>query len=239
MPKINPTRLQKFLSEIGFCSRRKAERLIIEGKITVNGKIAKLGDKVTSSDKIHVNGEKITRKSAEKIYIMLHKPRGFITTLSDDRGRKTILDLLQDFTERLYPIGRLDKDSEGLLLLTNDGDFAQKVIHPKADIFKTYRVTVAGKIDENILDKLRDGVVIGGTKTRKSKIEIECQEPNRTVLIFKISEGKNRQIRKMCESVNLDVKRLKRTHIGKLSLGMLKPGAHKTLSDIEISQIFK
>lgn len=234
----NLVRLQKFLSEVGFCSRRKAEEFIVAGKITVNGKVAKLGEKVTSADKIFVNGEKISQKSNEKIYIMLHKPRGYITTLSDDYGRKTILDLLEGVDERVYPIGRLDKDSEGLLLLTNDGDFAQKVIHPRADIFKTYRVTVAGKVDENILDKLRNGVTIDGQKTRQAKIDIESQEANRTVLIFKIAEGKNRQIRKMCEGVGLEVKRLKRTHVGKLALGMLRVGTWREIDDKDRSKIF-
>lgn len=227
--------LQKYMANAGVDSRRKCQDLIAEGKVKVNGKIARLGTRVSpKSDIVTVNDKRIELFEVKKFYIMLYKPRGFVTTLSDEYGRKCVAELVKDIPARIYPIGRLDKDSEGLLLMTNDGDFSNRVIHPSEDIWKTYRVTVKCDITEKQLVTLYSVTSVDGKKVEPAKVEVLFQEPNRTVLEISIKEGRNRQIRKICEKAGLNVARLKRTSIGKLKLGMLAPGKWRNLTVKEI-----
>ena len=233
----NKIRLQKFLSEAGVCSRRKSEEYIVLGKVKVNGKPANIGDKVDPyRDKILFCNKKVYIKD-QKTYIMLNKPRGFVTTLSDELGRKNVADLTKDVGTRLFPVGRLDKDSEGLLLMTNDGEFANKLTHPKSHVSKVYRVTVAEKTTEDMLIKLCSGIEIDGRKTLPCEANVIEAKPDRTVLQFRIFEGRNRQIRKMCEAVGLTVKRLKRTEIAGVKLGMLKLGDWRPLNEKEMRHL--
>ena len=231
-------RLQKILSDSGICSRRKAEELISQGLVKVNGKVAKLGDKANDRDVIMVDGERVRySKKRRKIYIMLNKPRGFITTMNDERGRKCVAQLVENVGERVYPIGRLDKDSEGMLVFTNDGDFANKVMHPKNNVYKIYRVTVRPSIDEDQLVKLETGVELDGRKTAPAYVRVIHKEQGRVVLEMILHEGKNREIRRMCEAVGLEVARLKRTQIGGVKMGMLKQGDWRDLTEQEVKKL--
>lgn len=229
-------RIQKIIADSGYCSRRKAEQLISEGEVKVNGHPANLGDKADpKNDLITVSGEKIKAEGIPLRYIKLYKPRGYVTTMSDDLGRKSVTELLGKVPERVYPIGRLDKDSEGLLLLTNDGAFANDIMHPRKHISKTYRVTVGERVTEDVIETLMTGVDIGdNTITAPCTVTVVTEEPERTVLEFTIFEGKNRQIRRMCEAVSLTVKRLRRTNVGGVKLGMLKPGEYADLTKQEM-----
>lgn len=236
--KDNKIRLQKHLSECGIASRRKAEELIEEGKVKVNGHVAFLGQKVDPKrDKITVRGKTVVSGNNVKTYIMLHKPRGFVTTLSDDKGRKCVTDLVKDAGTRLFPVGRLDMNSEGLLLMTNDGEFANKLTHPSSHVNKTYRVTVAGEVDDEKLITLREGIMLDGKKTLPCDCFVAERKVDRTVLIFIISEGRNRQIRRMCEAVKLEVLRLKRTEIAGVKLGMLPRGSWRPLNEREMRRL--
>lgn len=232
-------RLQKIISESGYCSRRKAEELIAAGRVRVNGRPCKLGDKADiSTDTISIDGVNLeTPVKRELVYYMLNKPRGYVTTTSDEMERRCVMDLLEDIPERVFPIGRLDRNSEGLLLLTNDGDFANKIMHPSGHIAKTYRVTVRPDITEEQLTELTSGVVIDGVKTLPASAQILTKEEGRAVMLLTIREGRNRQIRKMCEAVGLEVARLKRISIGPLKLGMLKPGEYRELTAQELTAI--
>lgn len=232
-------RLQKFMSECGVCSRRKAEELILQGKVKVNGKIANLGDKVHPyRDKVEVQG-KLIKRQKEKRYIMLHKPRGFVTTLSDEMGRKDITMLTEDIGERVYPVGRLDKNSEGLLLLTNDGEFANMMAHPRTHVPKTYRVTVRPPVTDEMLNSLITGVKLDdGYITAPAEAQIVQSEDNRIVILMTIFEGKNRQIRRMCETLGIELIRLKRIAIGDLRLGMLPQGKWRDLSEQEVRSLY-
>lgn len=232
-------RLQKFMSECGVCSRRKSEELILQGKVKVNGKIANLGDKINPyKDKVEVQGKTIKR-TKEKRYIMLHKPRGFVTTMSDEMGRKDITMLVNDIEERVYPIGRLDKNSEGLLILTNDGEFANLTAHPKTHIPKTYRVTVRPPITDEMLNSLITGVKLDdGYVTVPAEVQIVQSEDNRIVLLMTIYEGKNRQIRRMCEALNIELIRLKRIAVGEVRLGMLPQGKWRDLTEQEVRSLY-
>ena len=235
--KDNKIRLQKHLSECGVASRRKAEELIEMGKVKVNGHIATLGTKVDPKrDKITVRGKTVVN-SNQKMYIMLHKPRGFVTTLNDEMGRKCVTDLVKDAGVRLFPVGRLDMNSEGLLIMTNDGDFANKLTHPSSHVNKTYRVTVKGEVNDEDLITLREGIVLDGKKTLPCDCFIAEKKPDRTVLIFIIQEGRNRQIRRMCEEVKLEVIRLKRTEIAGVKLGMLPRGSWRELNEKEMRHL--
>ncbi len=230
-------RLQKYLSSAGVASRRKAEELIAAGRVSVNGRVAKIGDSILAgTDKVTLDGEEIV-ESKDKIYIMLHKPRGFITTLDDERGRKTVAMLVSDISERIYPVGRLDKDSEGLLIMTNDGAFANMVIHPKTHVSKTYRVTVRPSIDEEQLNQITTGIIIDGRKTAPARVRVREEQDGRVVLEIILYEGRNREIRKMCEAVGLEVARLKRIAIGPVKLGMLKQGKYRELTKEEMKAL--
>ena len=238
MAKIEPIRLQKFIAQCGIASRRKAEELILGGHVKVNGKTAILGDKVLPTDKVFVRGTRIVvPKGGNYRYIMLNKPRGFITTMNDERGRKCVAQLVENVGELVYPIGRLDKDSEGMLVFTNDGDFANKVMHPKNNVYKIYRVTVRPSIDEDQLVKLETGVELDGRKTAPAYVRVIHKEQGRVVLEMILHEGKNREIRRMCEAVGLEVARLKRTQIGGVKMGMLKQGDWRDLTEQEVKKL--
>ena len=229
-------RIQKVMAEQGLCSRRAAEQIILEGRVKVNGHPARLGDKMdVNRDSLMIDGERIRLvKKQEYHYLMLHKPRGFVTTTSDERGRKTVMDLLADYPVRVFPVGRLDKDSEGLLLLTNDGDFANLMMHPSHGVSKLYRVTVHPRADESQVVALSEGVTLeDGTVTQPAVVNVVVDEPGRTVLEMTIKEGKNRQIRRMCEAVGLEVARLRRSAMGAVKLGMLPPGQYRELTKSE------
>jgi len=236
---LEKIRLQKIISESGFCSRRKAEELIAQNRVKVNGRPVKLGDKANpKKDNIMVDNEKIfIEKKKQFFYVMLNKPRGYVTTMEDELGRRAVTELLHGLEERVYPVGRLDRNSEGLLLFTNDGDFANSIMHPSKHITKTYRVTVRPDITDEQLVMLTEGVVIDGKKTLPATINVLTKEKGRVVLQMVIREGRNRQIRKMCEAVGLEVARLKRTGIGPLKLGMLKPGTWRALTAEELRAI--
>ena len=237
----NEVRLQKFMAEQGVASRRKSEDLIRAGKVKVNGHIAEIGMKINPrKDLVTVGKQKLTNvKNRKMVYIMLNKPRGYVTTVSDELGRKTVMDLLPDFGCRIYPVGRLDKDSEGLLLLTNDGSFTNCMTHPSHEYAKVYRVTVRPAVNEEILFNLRNGIEIDGRKTAPCEVTVLTEEENRVVLEFILHEGRNRQIRKMCESQGLEVARLKRISIGPIKLGMLKQGDYKELSEQDVKKLLR
>lgn len=235
--KDNKIRLQKHLSECGVASRRKAEELISGGKVKVNGHIASLGDKVDPKrDKVTVRGKNVVCVN-EKVYIMLHKPRGFVTTIHDEKDRRCVSELVADVGVKVFPVGRLDRNSEGLLIMTNDGEFANNLTHPSKQVKKTYRVTVKGEVTDEKLIKLRDGIELDGRKTLPCDCFVAERKSDRTVLIFIISEGRNRQIRRMCEAVDIDVIRLKRTEISGVKLGMLPQGKWRPLNEKEMRRL--
>lgn len=233
-------RVQKVLADRGVASRRKAEELIEQGAVRVNGHPVRLGDKMDDrKDIITVHGKRITAAEAA-VYLMLNKPRGYVTTMSDEKGRKCVADLVRDVGVRVYPVGRLDRDSEGLLLLTSDGDFSNAMMHPSAHVPKRYRVTVRAEVTEEHLRQLQEGVMLDGRRTLPAEVTVLTQEaataetPPRTVLEVTIYEGRNRQIRRMCELLELEVVRLKRVAFGGIKLGMLAPGKWRYLEPREV-----
>ena len=237
MGNENLVRLQKYLADCGIASRRKAEDMILAGAVKVNGAVAKLGDKVNPArDEITAHNKRVI-PAQNLVYLMLHKPRGFVTTMSDEMGRKCVAQLVEDVGVRVYPVGRLDKDSEGLLLMTNDGAFAQALTHPSRHIPKTYRVTVRPGITDEQLTQLTLGVVIDGKKTSPAEVRVVTREGQRVVLEVILYEGRNRQIRKMCEALGLEVARLKRIAVGNVKLGMLHNGDWRMLSEQELSSL--
>ena len=233
-------RLQKFLSEAGIASRRKAEILIMAGKVEVNGKIVtELGTKIdTEKDVVYYNHKKVEKKQ-KLIYIMLHKPEGYVTTVKDQFQRPTVLDLLKTVKERVYPVGRLDYDTSGLLLLTNDGALTYRLTHPKHNIEKTYEAKLFGTPSEADILQFRKGVLIDGKKTQPAKLEIlEKGEKYCTVRII-IQEGRNRQVRKMCQAIKHPVAQLKRVGTGTLYLKNLQKGKYRYLTEKEIQYLKK
>lgn len=241
MANNNEVRLQKFVAEQGVASRRKSEDLIRAGKVKVNGHVAEIGMKINPrKDLVTVGKQKLTNvKNRKMVYVMLNKPRGYVTTVSDELGRKTVMDLLPDFGCRIYPVGRLDKDSEGLLLLTNDGSFTNCMTHPSHEYAKVYRVTVRPVVNDDILFNLRNGIEIDGRMTAPCEVTVLTEEENRVVLEFILHEGRNRQIRKMCESQGLEVARLKRISIGPVKLGMLKQGDYRELTEQDVKKLLR
>ncbi|SDW56527.1 23S rRNA pseudouridine2605 synthase [Marininema mesophilum] len=232
-------RLQKVMATAGIASRRKSEDLIREGKVKVNGKtVTELGTQVDpSSDWIEVNGRPI--KKENKRYFLFHKPRGVITSLSDERGRKSVADFLKKIPERVYPVGRLDYDSEGLLLLTNDGELANRLTHPRFEVGKTYRATVQGSPNEKTVQRLANGVRLeeGWTAPAEVRVVTVKNESKDAVLEMTIHEGRNRQIRRMCEAVGHPVKRLVRTKVAFLELEGLARGQYRVLTKQEITHL--
>ena len=229
-------RLQKILSARGITSRRKSEEWIAAGRVMVNGRIAAVGDSADpDTDKILLDGRPLPSAS-KQVYIMLHKPRGYVTTLSDERGRRDAAQLVADCGTRVYPVGRLDMDSEGLLLFTNDGDFANSLMHPKHEVDKTYRVTVDGYSD-GALARLQQPVILDGYTIRKPEATL-IEGPDitgRAVLQVVIHEGRNRQVRRMCAMAGMNVLRLVRVAEGNLQLGTLKCGAWRYLTEDEVA----
>lgn len=225
-------RLQKYLSSAGIMSRRAAEKEILAGSIKVNDLPAELGQKVTpGKDRVTYKGQPVVLKENErKVYIMLNKPRGYVTTLSDDKSRKCVAELVKDAGVRVYPIGRLDMDSEGLLLFTNDGELANKLMHPKHHIPKIYHVKVKGEITPEQFKALGQPMDIDGYEIQPVACEIITRKENYTVIRMELYEGRNRQIRKMCEKTELEITKLQRVAIGNIKLGSLAPGNWKHLT---------
>lgn len=226
-------RLQKLLAQAGLCSRREAERWITDGRVTVNGRTASVGDKADlRRDKIMVDGRPLGG-SEEKRYLMLYKPRGYVTTLKDERGRKTVADLVRGCGARVVPVGRLDYNSEGLLLLTNDGAFANGLMHPRGEVEKVYLVWVTG-YEPGKEALLGRPITLDGYRIRPPKVTLQRAQGTKARLEITIHEGRNRQIRRMCQQAGLEVTRLKRIREGALSLGTLPPGAWRYLTGEEI-----
>lgn len=232
-------RIQKILSERGVCSRRKAEVYITEGRVTVNGSIASLGDSADPDvDMILLDGNPLP-STQKPVYIMLYKPRGYVTTLSDEKGRKNAADLVADCGVRVYPVGRLDMDSEGLLIFTNDGEFANLLMHPKHEVNKTYLVTVTDFTVEK-LEKLSLPVELDGYLIKKPAVKlVRTLSGNRAVLSVTIHEGRNRQVRRMCDLAGMGVARLTRISEGAVKLGDLKSGTWRYLTDAEVALLKK
>ncbi len=232
-------RLQKVLAEAGLGSRRNCEKLILDGHISVNGKVINtLGIKIDPKiDKVKFDETKI--KLERKVYLLLNKPRGYVTTLHDPEGRPTISSLLKGVKERVYPVGRLDYDSEGLLFLTNDGDMANKLIHPKYKVQKTYLVKFKGKLDENDITRLRKGIRLDGRKILPAKVVVKKVLPKNTIIKIIITEGKKRQIRRMGEIINHSVLSLKRIQFGPFELGELKRGEYVYLNSDEVKRVLR
>ena len=231
-------RLQKILASRGICSRRKAEELIAAGRVSVNGTVAALGDSADSeTDEILLDGKPLPSQS-EYVYLMLHKPRGFVTTLSDEKGRKNAAQLVEGCGVRVYPVGRLDMDSEGLLLFTNDGEFANSLMHPKHEVNKTYRVLVDGYSPENF-EALKKPVTLDGYTIRKPEVKMvrPPREDGRAELLVTIHEGRNRQVRRMCAMAGMEVRRLIRISEGSLHLGDLPRGKWRYLTAAEVASL--
>lgn len=231
---LEEIRLQKFMADCGVASRRKCEEIILQGKVKVNGiKVTELGTKVTEADEVSVNGE-IIKKVFKKIYIAMNKPIGYITSVSDEFDRPTVMNLVEDeiFT-RVYPVGRLDFDTEGLLIMTNDGDLTFKLTHPKHTVYKTYVATLNDVPHPRDIEKLKKGVIIDGKKTQQPKVD--WLKDN--IVEISISEGRNRQVRKMFEAIGYEVVNLKRISIGNLVLGNIPLGRWRHLSNAEINYL--
>lgn len=231
-------RIQKILSSRGICSRREAERMMLAGRVTCNGIAVQPGDQADPDvDVIAVDGVPLPA-APQRRYIMLHKPRGYVTTCDDERNRKIVTDLVKDCGERLYPVGRLDYASEGLLLMTNDGDFANRLMHPSNQVRKTYHVLVDGMKADSV-ERLRRPVELDGYRIREPEVTVLWQKGNKAVLQVVIHEGRNRQIRRMCEIAGLSVERLRRVAEGQLQLGDLPEGKWRDLSPAEIEALMR
>ena len=231
-------RLQKIIAARGLCSRRQAEKWIEEGRVRVNGNTAHLGDTAdVTEDAIEVDGKRLP-KAGKKVYLMLNKPRGYVTTLSDEKGRKNAAELVAGCGVRVYPVGRLDMDSEGLLLFTNDGEFANLMMHPKHEVDKVYRVWVTNFAPEK-LEALKEPIELDGYKIKAPKVRPVRMEPTRAILDVTIHEGRNRQVRRMCQAAGLEVARLKRIAEGGLRIGELKPGAWRYLEPRELELLLQ
>ena len=235
---METVKLQKYFSDCAIMSRRAAEEEIKSGKVTVNGEVAYLGLRVDPNhDVIIYKGRKILPPKRQKTYILLNKPRGIVTTLSDEKGRPTVISLLSDLTARVYPVGRLDYNSDGLLLLTDDGELTNRLTHPKHQIPKIYHVTVKGDVTYEQQKKLSSALVIDGYKIPPVKVEIIKKEPYTTTLKMTLYEGRNRQIRKMCALCGLEIKTLTRVALGNISLGSLPVGKWRHLTSTEVAYL--
>ena len=233
-------RLQKYMADAGIMSRRAAEQEIINGNVSVNGHVAELGAKIDPrNDVISYRGKRIRYEKKEYTYIMINKPRGYLSTTTDDRGRKCVTDLLDGVSARVYPVGRLDLVSEGILLLTDDGELKNRLTHPKHSIGKVYRVKVAGKVSDEQMEVLTSELVIDDYKIQPVQVNITGEDDVGTVLKMTLFEGRNRQIRKMCEAAGLTVKRLSRVSIGNLKLDGLPVGKWRYLEKHEVDYLYK
>ncbi len=227
-------RINKYIANAGIASRRKADELIKAGKVKVNGKVmSQPGYDVADSDEVLVEGKPV-QSTENKVYYAMNKPLGVITSVNDDRGRMTVVDIISDVEERVFPVGRLDYNTSGLLLLTNDGDFANRIMHPGHRMDKTYRVRVAGNISKIKISVLRAGVRLGKFKTSPARVDVITWNRHSMILEVTIHEGKNRQIRRMFEAVGYPVQELERISIGNMKLGHLKPGQYRKLSRREL-----
>ena len=230
-------RLQKYLASCGVASRRNAEKLIAEGHVTIDGEpVTQMGVQVEDGQTVCVDGRAV-RPEEEKHYIMYHKPAGEVTTVSDPEGRATVLDKFRDYPVRLYPVGRLDYDSEGLLLLTNDGDLAEHMLHPSMEIEKVYLARVSNQVSPEEARRLETGVLVDGRKTSRAKVKLLSVQPLYTDMLITIHEGRNRQVRKMVEQVGHQVVMLRRIRFGPLKLNDLPRGMWRTLTPEEITAI--
>lgn len=230
-------RLQKYMAHAGLASRRVCEDILRAGRVTVNGKPATLGMVVDPArDKVLVDGRPIGRPERKR-YLILHKPAGYVTTVRDQFKRKTVMDLIKGVPERIYPVGRLDYDTEGLLILTNDGKLANRIMHPRYELEKVYLVTVKGQITLTALRQLRRGVELSDGKTAPARVELLMNDGNSSMIRMAISEGRNRQVRRMCEAVGFPVVRLVRIAVGPIKLGKLKSGEFRDLTPAEISKL--
>lgn len=231
-------RLQKVMAQSGVASRRKSEQLILEGKVKVNGKkVTELGTKVSKKDTIEVNGVPVLQE--EHVYFMLYKPRGYISAVTDDKGRETVVDLLPGVTERIFPVGRLDYDTSGLILLTNDGEFTNQLNHPRHEVDKVYVAKVKGVPTNAMLSPLKKGVKIDGRMTAPAHYEILStdRKADTAIVSLTIHEGRNHQVKKMLKEVGFPVMKLKREQYGNLTLKGLKPGQYRSLSQKEVRQL--
>lgn len=230
-------RLNKYIAAAGICSRRKADELIANGNVRINGAVMKeMGYNVADGDTVQVNGRTISAAS-KKVYVAVNKPLGYITSMDDDRDRATVAELVADIPERLFPVGRLDYNTTGLLIMTNDGDLAYTLTHPKHEVWKTYIATVSGVISDNRISRLRKGVDIGGFVTSPAKVRVIKQMPRHAVVEISIHEGKNRQVRKMFAAVGNKVQELERVSIGDIRLGRLMSGHYRKLTREEIEYL--
>lgn len=237
MTKEPPERLQKVISMRGYASRREAEKLIQEGKVRVNGKtVTELGTKVSANDRIEIAGVRL-ESAPTPIYVILYKPVRVLTTTVDPHGRSTVFDYLSTLQTRVFPVGRLDYDTSGLLLLTNDGELAHRLMHPRFGMWKTYEALAEGAITNEEVDRLRKGVVIAGRKTAPAEVRILGSDGNTSKLEIRIHEGRNRQIRKMLEAVDHPCLKLVRTKYGSLNLHGLRPGEWRYLKGFEIERL--
>ena len=237
---MEPIRLQKFIADSGLMSRRAAEEEIKSGNVSVNGHVAGLGAKVDPrNDVVTFRNKRINYEKREYTYIMMNKPRGYLSSTSDDRGRKCVTDLLDGVDARVYPVGRLDMVSEGMLLLTDDGELKNRLTHPSHSLPKLYRVKVAGSVNEEQYEELTSEMVIDGYKIKPVTVTVNETDESGTVLKMTLQEGRNRQIRKMCEQVGLTVKRLSRVSIGNLKLNNLPVGKWRYLNAEEVDYLYK
>ena len=233
----NTEKLQKIIAAAGVCSRRKAEELIAEGRVTVNGAVATIGDKAGKNDEIIVDGKPLPVKS-ENVDFLLNKPKGFVTTAADEKGRKNVTELINE-PERVYPVGRLDMYSEGLLIMTNDGDLTYKLTHPRHEMYKEYLVGMMGDKSKDAAKLMESVSEIDGYKIAKPIVRKISETEYGFVLSVKIREGRNRQIRKMCESCGYKVIFLKRVAVGRLKLGDLRSGQYRALTKAEVEALIK
>ncbi len=230
-------RLQKFIASSGITSRRKAEELIINGKVKVNGEIVReLGTKVSGNDEVIVNGKLLSKE--EKVYYILNKPREVITSVKDEHNRKTVIDIIKDEERRIFPVGRLDYDTTGLVLLTNDGELANKLMHPSEEISKVYVAKIEGKLTPTEIMKLKSGIVVDKIKYQADRIKIKDEDENTSIVEVTIHEGKYHEVRKLFESINHDVLKLKREKLAFLDLKGLKSGEYRKLNTKEIKRLY-
>lgn len=230
-------RINKYIAQAGICSRRKADELIANGNVKINGAVLKEpGYEVTDGDKVEVNGTQISVKQKNE-YVLINKPLGMVTTVSDDKERLTVMDVVADIDARLFPVGRLDYNTSGALIMTNDGEMAYRLTHPKHEVYKTYRARVAGILSNEKAARLRKGVDIGGFVTSPAKVNIIKGTQHSTIVEISIHEGKNRQVRKMFAAVGNPVQELERIAIGEIRLGHLKPGHYRKLTREEVEYL--